>query len=117
MGLLEFAGQSEERGLEIGAQLKKLPHLVFLLAQANGATPPVTFTRDVAPILYRHCVSCHRSGAVAPFPLMSYAEAAKRAKLIAQVTSSRYMPPWKPEPRYGDFEGARALTAREIRTL
>ena len=74
----------------------------------------VTFTGDIAPILYKRCIGCHRAGEVGPFPLVSYADAAKRAPLIAQVTASRYMPPWKPEPGYGDFEGARALTRAEI---
>src|SRR5262249_15223481 len=51
------------------------------------------------------------------FPLVTYADAAKRAELIAQVTASRYMPPWKPERGYGDFEGARVLTPAEIGAL
>jgi hypothetical protein len=92
---------------------------LFLLSlgQACAATQPVSFTRDVAPILYKRCVSCHRPGEVAPFSLVSYADAAKRAPLIAQVTASRYMPPWKPAPGYGDFEGSRGLTQAEIETL
>src|SRR5712692_3919226 len=92
---------------------------VFLVWMGHvcGAIPPPTFTRDVAPILYRRCISCHRSGEVAPFPLVSYADAAKRASLLAQVTASRYMPPWKPEPGYGDFAGARGLTQAEIDTI
>src|SRR6185369_468293 len=43
--------------------------------------------------------------------------AAKRASLIARLTASRYMPPWKPAPGYGDFEGSRALTLAEIDTF
>src|SRR5262245_45503977 len=93
--------------------------LVFLLwlGQTCGAMWSTTFTRDVAPILYKRCISCHRSGEVAPFPLVSYSDAAKRSSLIAQVTASRYMPPWKPAPSHGDFEGARSLTQAEIDTL
>jgi len=87
--------------------------LVLVLCwSAYGA--PVTYYHDIAPILYRRCVRCHQAGEAAPFPLVSYSDAAKRARLIAQVTASRYMPPWKPAPGYGDFEGARALTAAEI---
>ena len=71
----------------------------------------VTFGSDVAPILYKRCVGCHRDGEVAPFPLVTYEDAAKRAPLIARVTASRLMPPWKPVPGFGDFEGARALTS------
>src|ERR1700686_992346 len=56
--------------------------------------PGVTFSHDVAPILYRHCASCHHAGAGAPFPLVTYADTAAKAGLIAAVTGKRYMPPW-----------------------
>jgi hypothetical protein len=77
----------------------------------------VTFTRDIAPILYKHCAPCHHPGAAAPFSLLTYADAAKRAALIAKVTSSRYMPPWKPVDGYGHFRGERRLADREIGTI
>jgi hypothetical protein len=77
----------------------------------------VLFSRDVAPILEKHCVECHRDGEVAPFPLVTYEDARQRAKLIAKVTAERYMPPWKPVHGYGEFAGERRLTAREIATL
>ena len=63
-----------------------------LVAFFFSATAP-TFSHDVAPLLYSRCVSCHRDGGVAPFPLVTYAAAAKRARLIATVTAKRYMPP------------------------
>jgi peroxiredoxin/mono/diheme cytochrome c family protein len=81
----------------------------------TDATP--TFARDVAPILYQHCAICHHPGEVAPFPLLTYQDAAKRAKLIATVTASRYMPPWQPEPGYGHFQGERRLRDAYIATL
>ena len=75
----------------------------------------VTFSHDVAPILYRSCASCHRANGVAPFRLITYEDAAKRAALIATVTRKRYMPPWLPtEPK---FQHERSLTEREIATL
>jgi hypothetical protein len=64
-------------------------------SQSFGATP--TFNKDIAPILYQNCVTCHRPGEVAPFSLLTYQDAAKRAKLISTVTERRYMPPWKAE--------------------
>jgi peroxiredoxin len=82
-----------------------------------GNRSAVTFSQDVAPILYKHCATCHHPGEVAPFPLLTYADAAKRALLIAQVTASRYMPPWEPEPGYGHFQGERRLKETEIATL
>ena len=81
-----------------------------------SAEPP-TFTQDVAPILYRHCVECHRPGDIAPFSLLTYEDASRRAGLIASATSMHRMPPWKPEPDYGDFQGVRRLTDAEISTL
>lgn len=78
---------------------------------------PVTFNTDVAPIIFKHCASCHRPGEVAPFPLLSYQDAKKRAQLIVTVTQKRFMPPWKPELGYGEFQGVRRLTDAEIRTI
>jgi hypothetical protein len=60
------------------------------------------FTRDIAPVLFERCAVCHRPGQSAPFSLLSYAEARKHAKEIVRVTERRIMPPWPPEPGYGD---------------
>jgi hypothetical protein len=49
--------------------------------------------------------------------LLTYAQAARRARFIKQVTASRRMPPWKPEPGHGEFQGARRLSDAEVRTL
>ncbi len=87
----------------------------FWLAAAAQAAP--TYTKDVAPILYKNCASCHRPGQVAPFSLLTYRDAAARALQIAAVTGQRYMPPWKPEPGYGHFSNERRLSDADIRTL
>jgi len=85
--------------------------------RATAAPGAVTYSKEIAPILYKNCVSCHRAGEVAPFPLESYQDAAKRARLLAEAAATRYMPPWKPEPGYGEFRGERRLTEREIALL
>src|SRR5687768_13366969 len=74
----------------------------------------VTFNRDIAPILFERCSPCHRQDGAAPFSLLTFADAPPRARQIAAVTRTRYMPPWKPEPGHGDFARARRLTDREI---
>ena len=76
--------------------------------------PAVTFTEHIAPIVYTNCVTCHREGEVAPFPLVTYDDVAKRAKQIARVTEKRIMPPWHAEPGYGDFADERRLTDAQI---
>lgn len=88
-----------------------------LAGAAKNPPPAPTFNRDVAPILYRECAACHRPGEVAPFSLLTYQDAAKHAPLITTVTASRLMPPWKPEPGYGEFQDTHRLTDTEIATI
>ena len=94
---------------------------VFSQAPARPAAPPgtapVTFAETIAPIVYENCVGCHRPGEAAPFPLLTYEEVARRGSLIAQVTASRYMPPWHAEPGFGEFAGERRLTATQIAAI
>lgn len=77
----------------------------------------VTFNRDVAPIINQHCVECHRQGEIGPFPLVTYQDAAPRAKLIARSVAKREMPPWLPVHGYGRFAGERRLTQSQIAIL
>ena len=86
--------------------------MLLLAMPAFAATP--TFNADIAPILYRNCATCHRPGQVAPFSLLTYRDAAKRAGLIAEVTANRFMPPWKAEPGYGHFQDERRLTDAQL---
>ena len=88
--------------------------LLLTLPIAAGAATAPTFNKDIAPILYANCANCHRPGEVAPFPLLTYQDAAKRAALIAGAVAARFMPPWKAEPGYGDFAGERRLTDSQI---
>lgn len=90
----------------------------FLLALPLAAqSAPVTFNRDIAPIVYRNCSACHRPGEAAPFSLLSYGDAAKKGKTIAKVTASRVMPPWKAEPASYSYRDERRLTGDEIALL
>ena len=85
-------------------------------AIAVAARSP-TFATDVAPILYGHCLPCHHTGGPAPFSLQRYDDARQRASIIASVTRSRYMPPWKPDAGVGSFVGERRLTDAQIDLL
>jgi Flp pilus assembly protein TadD len=76
-----------------------------------------TFARDVAPILYRSCAPCHHPAGAGPFPLLTFDDARKRARQIVKVTTSRYMPPWPPEPGHSRFLGERRLSDAEIAIL
>ncbi|MBL9175483.1 MAG: hypothetical protein JNL10_18215 [Verrucomicrobiales bacterium] len=82
-----------------------------------AADAPITFNREIAPILYTHCTPCHRPGAAGPFSLLSHADAQARARKLAEAVSSRDMPPWMPEPGHGDFLGVRRLTEAQIQAI
>jgi hypothetical protein len=94
--------------------------LVFAALVVVGPAPadePVTFNRHVAPILWNNCAGCHHKGAVGPFPLVGYKDAARRARFIAALTASRRMPPWRAEPGHGPFENERRLSDADIKLL
>src|SRR5215469_5257408 len=59
----------------------------------------VTFNRDIAPIIFHSCSTCHRAGEAAPFSLLTFSDVKRHARQIADVTRSRAMPPWLPEPQ------------------
>ncbi len=97
---------------------------------APASTSLVTFNKDIAPILFENCASCHRPArsaasapvdpkdplciAGAPFSLLDYASAHANAEAIAQATLTRAMPPWLPEPGHGEFLGTRRLSDAQI---
>lgn len=87
-------------------------------ASANAQTAvPVTYTKHIAPILFENCATCHRPGEVAPFSLLTYADAKRRASQLAEVTESKYMPPWLPVDGHGEFAGSRKLTDSQIKMI
>ena len=83
---------------------------------AAGAAP-VTFSKDIQPLLLAHCATCHRPEGSASFSLVTYADVRQRAAQMVTATKSRYMPPWKPEPGVGDFVGVRRLADEQIALL
>lgn len=89
--------------------------LCLAIAAVGTATASeVTFNKDIAPLVWKHCAGCHRPGEVAPFSLLTFHEVAKRAGQIQEVTAQQIMPPWKPVPGHGEFANGRRLTADEI---
>jgi tetratricopeptide (TPR) repeat protein len=86
-------------------------------AEAGRLPQQITFNKHVAPILFANCAACHHGGGAGPFSLIEYQEVKKRARQIVNVTGSRYMPPWLPEPGYGEFADARRLSDEQIRTV
>jgi hypothetical protein len=104
----------------VAAALVTVAVCAFYASQARETKPPaksVTFTKDVAPILFRNCVECHRPGEAAPMSLLSYADARPWAKSIREKVASREMPPWHAGSHSADFKNDRRLSQEEIDTI
>src|SRR5438552_1121852 len=83
----------------------------------NAAGSAPTWNKDVAPIVFANCITCHRPGEVAPMSLLTYGDARPWAKGMKAKVSAHQMPPWFADPRYGKFENKRGLTEAQIATL
>jgi hypothetical protein len=91
--------------------------LGFAANDADTSPAKPTYNRDIAPIVYHYCSSCHRPGEAGPFPLLTYQDVKKRGHQIVAVTQSRFMPPWLPEPGGLKFGDERRLTDEQIVTI
>jgi hypothetical protein len=78
---------------------------------------PVTFYKDVLPILQKNCQSCHRPGQVAPMSLITYNETRPWAKAMKAAVATRKMPPWFADDKYGHFTNDRSLEQADIDLL
>ena len=93
--------------------------MTLFIGPPRSSAGPVgpTFTKDIAPILYKNCAGCHRPGEIAPMSLLDYQSARPWAKAIRQAVLSRKMPPWFADPTYGAFANDPRLSDQEISTI
>jgi hypothetical protein len=90
----------------------------IVLAGATSAFAGApTFSRDVAPILYKNCVECHRPTAMAPMSLLTYEDARPWARAIKQKVMARQMPPWGADPAIGTFSNDVSLKQADVDTI
>ena len=88
-----------------------------IAAAATDQSSPITFNKDILPILQENCQSCHRPGQIAPMSLLTYKDTRPWAKAIKAAVIERKMPPWFAEPNVGHFINDRSLKQDEINTL
>jgi len=88
-------------------------------AVAQEQQEPVTFTKNVAPILQAKCQNCHHAGTVAPMSLVTYQEVRPWAKSIKAKVAAGEMPPWFIDRNVGiqHFSNNEALTDEQLATL
>ena len=95
-------------------QILTMAIVVAATASESIVFAEVTFSKDVAPIIFENCTTCHRPGEAAPFSLQSFSDVSKRAELISQVIEDRQMPPWKAASGDVPFRFARQLSNDQI---
>jgi len=86
---------------------------------APRADEPVTFTKNIAPILQQKCQVCHQPNSIAPMSLITYNDAKEYAREIRANVSERVMPPWHLDKTVGihDFKNDRSLSDEQIATI
>lgn len=94
--------------------MRSILSIILFVLSAISAFAQVTFTKDIAPIIYNNCTKCHREGEIGPFSMKNYDEVRPWAESIKYVTSIRYMPPWKADPEFSRFQGERFLSQEQI---
>ncbi|HTG42955.1 MAG TPA: tetratricopeptide repeat protein [Verrucomicrobiae bacterium] len=97
-----------------GAKILQASIAALLIITSPTIAAEITFTKDIAPIFFHKCASCHRPGQTAPFSLLTFGDAKKHAPDIAEATRTGYMPPWLPEAGEHEFLRERRLTAGQI---
>ncbi|HUY91303.1 MAG TPA: redoxin domain-containing protein [Pirellulales bacterium] len=88
-------------GCYIGRVPKQAPH------------GDVTYSNQIARLLEKRCVECHRAGEIAPFPLTSYEEVVGWGETIREVVEQGRMPPWFANPEFGHFVNDARLSDAE----
>jgi Tfp pilus assembly protein PilF len=101
-------------GLGAAATLFANTPIFRMPTPASDPGSQVTFNRDIAPIIFRSCSTCHHPGEAGPFPLLTYSDVRKHARQIADVTEARTMPPWLPEPQELKFADDLHLPVSQI---
>jgi len=111
-------GEKKKRSSPRALRSPRLIVVPFLaVAGVARAQPPLTFNKDIAPIVWARCATCHRPGEIGPFNLITYDDVKRRATQIGAVTARRLMPPWKPRPGAGSFQNERRLTDSELNAI
>ena len=98
--------------------MKKNALYILLIAfAACSHKTDLTFSKDIAPIVFENCTPCHRNGGAAPFSLTNFKQVNRKRNTILDVTQSGYMPPWPADRNYTHFIGERSLSENQKEML
>ncbi|HEY2341969.1 MAG TPA: redoxin domain-containing protein, partial [Chthoniobacteraceae bacterium] len=115
---LQAALQSHFAGEPVAEPRTSAKGCLFTFEKTSSAPEePISYSKQIAPILKSKCASCHRDGDIGPFAFSSYKTAKKKAHMIEEVVLTQRMPPWHADPHYGKFTDLPTLSAVETQTL
>ena len=77
----------------------------------------ITYAKEIAPLIQKHCVDCHRSGEIGPFALTTYEDVVNWSSTIREVVQDQRMPPWHADSDAGTFVNDRRLPDVEKKLL
>jgi peroxiredoxin len=100
-------------GKEISVPLTEPKGCLIGRAHESNSDSTVTYSKQIARLIQKNCLECHREGQIAPFALADYEEVAGWGEMIAEVVREERMPPWHANPQYGHFANATRLSAEE----
>jgi hypothetical protein len=115
-----IAGRQQRRGVRAGvATLGALFAMATPALATDTPARPVTFSKDVAPILQAKCQECHQPNSIAPMSLITYEEARPWAKSIRDRVATRQMPPWHIDRSVGvqKFKNDMSLSDDQVETI
>lgn len=87
------------------------------VAKQSNAGAKVSYAEQIAPMLIDNCVTCHRTGGIAPWQMANYDTVKGFAPMIREVVRTKRMPPWHADPHIGTWDGDRSLTNEQKETL
>ncbi|MFN0032726.1 MAG: T9SS type A sorting domain-containing protein [Flavobacteriales bacterium] len=95
----------------------KIISCICLFLVVLNAKSQLTWSENMAPIVYSHCTKCHHEGGIGPFSLMAYDDMADGAETILEAINTGFMPPWPADPNYQHFAFENVLTDEEIQNI
>lgn len=88
-------------------------YLITILIIISCTQKETTFYNEIEPIIHAKCAVCHNPKGAGPFDLITYQDINKRTKMIVEVITNNYMPPWPADRNYRSFVGEKSLTNEE----
>lgn len=96
---------------------RTMPHGCAITYETGADDEAISYSKQIAPVLKKNCVSCHSDGNIGPFAMTSHAKVKRWSRMMEEVLLDRRMPPWHADPHRGKFANDRTMTTAEAQLL